>query len=49
MLTSLGHPHLALGHPDRAAQVWREALEMLERQGREDEAGRLREQLRRVP
>ncbi|HUQ56046.1 AfsR/SARP family transcriptional regulator [Lentzea sp.] len=48
VLTSLGHPHLALGHPDRAAQVWREALGMLELQGREDEAGRLREQLAAV-
>ncbi|SER15051.1 DNA-binding transcriptional activator of the SARP family [Lentzea xinjiangensis] len=48
-LIDLGHPHLALGQPERAEQVWRRALEMLERQGRDDEADRLREQLAAVP
>ncbi|MEU3644762.1 BTAD domain-containing putative transcriptional regulator [Lentzea sp. NPDC034063] len=45
-LMNLGHTHLALGQAERAAEVWQRALGMLEQQGREEEAGRLREQLR---
>ncbi|SFR06140.1 hypothetical protein SAMN04488564_102958 [Lentzea waywayandensis] len=42
---NLGRTHLALGQSEQAAKVWQRALGMLEQQGREEEAGRLREQL----
>ncbi|MCX2951688.1 AfsR/SARP family transcriptional regulator [Lentzea sp. NEAU-D7] len=44
-LTNLGHTHLALGRPERAAELWRRALGMLEAQGRDEEADRLRAHL----
>ncbi|WP_246292281.1 tetratricopeptide repeat protein [Lentzea indica] len=48
VLINLGHPHLALEQRDQAVQVWQRALEMFERQGRDDEADRLRKQLAAV-
>ncbi|MGI5507318.1 BTAD domain-containing putative transcriptional regulator [Lentzea sp. CA-135723] len=44
-LINLGDPHLALGRRDQAADVWRRALVLLERQDREDEAARVRDRL----
>ncbi|MFJ8958491.1 hypothetical protein ACIRG5_03830 [Lentzea sp. NPDC102401] len=44
-LMNLGRTHLALGQSDQAAEVWQRALDLLAQQGREEEAGRLREQL----
>ncbi|WP_313887888.1 AfsR/SARP family transcriptional regulator [Lentzea alba] len=49
MLTNLGHPHLALEQRDQATAVWERALDMFERQGREDEADRMRKKLAAVP
>jgi DNA-binding SARP family transcriptional activator/Tfp pilus assembly protein PilF len=45
VLTNLGHPLLAADRLDQATEVWQRALEMFERQGREDEADRMRKQL----
>jgi tetratricopeptide (TPR) repeat protein len=44
-LSNLGHPHVALDQRERAAHVWLEALDLLEQQGRDDEADRMRAQL----
>ncbi|WP_112267103.1 AfsR/SARP family transcriptional regulator [Lentzea terrae] len=44
-LSNLGHPHVALDQRERAAHVWLEALDLLEQQGRDDEADRMRRQL----
>jgi DNA-binding SARP family transcriptional activator len=49
MLTNLGHPHLALDQRAQATEVWERALDMFERQGRDDEADRMRKQLAAVP
>lgn len=48
-LTNLGHTHLALAQPELAADVWQRALHLLEQQGRDDEADRLRKLLAAVP
>ncbi|MEU0880990.1 BTAD domain-containing putative transcriptional regulator [Lentzea sp. NPDC005914] len=48
VLTNLGHPHLALDQRDLAARCWQEALVMLEQQGRDDEADRMRKQLAEI-
>ncbi|MEV6238396.1 BTAD domain-containing putative transcriptional regulator [Lentzea sp. NPDC051838] len=48
ILIALGHPHLALGHRDQTVRLWQEALRMLEQQGREDEADRVRKQLAEI-
>lgn len=45
-LLNSGHPHLALGDRSAATAVWQEALELFEQQGREEEADRVRRQLR---
>ncbi|GAB2804941.1 AfsR/SARP family transcriptional regulator [Lentzea nigeriaca] len=45
VLVGLGDPHLALEQLDRAAEVWQQALDLLEQQGREEEADRVRKQL----
>ncbi|WP_439656900.1 BTAD domain-containing putative transcriptional regulator [Lentzea sp. HUAS TT2] len=47
-LMTLGHTHLALGQHERASAIWRRALDMLEQQGRDEEAGRLRDRLDRL-
>lgn len=49
MLTNIGHPHLALDQRSQATEAWERALDMFERQGREDEADRMRKQLAAVP
>ncbi|MFI6096170.1 BTAD domain-containing putative transcriptional regulator [Lentzea sp. NPDC051213] len=48
-LRCLGDPHLALGDHDAAAAVWRAALELFEQQGRDEEAGQVRDQLAGLP
>ncbi len=45
VLVGLGHPLLALELREQAEEVWRQALAMLEQQGRDDEADRVRKQL----
>ncbi|CCH29668.1 BTAD domain-containing putative transcriptional regulator [Actinosynnema sp. NPDC047251] len=44
-LDDLGHPHLALGRPDLARAVWREALELFRAQDRAADAERVERQL----
>ena len=44
-LDRIGHPHVALGRPDRARAAWREALELYRQQGRDADARRVRDQL----
>ena len=45
VLIGLGHPLLALERREQAEEVWQQALRMLEQQGRDDEADRVRKQL----
>ena len=42
---NLGHPHAALGEYEQARAVWRKALELYRRQGRDQAADRVRQQL----
>ncbi|MFI0799187.1 DNA-binding transcriptional activator of the SARP family [Amycolatopsis lurida] len=44
-LDRVGHPHTALGQHERASQVWLEALELYQEQGRDDDAARVKRQL----
>ncbi|MGW4207235.1 BTAD domain-containing putative transcriptional regulator [Lentzea sp. NPDC004789] len=48
VLVGLGQPLLALERRERAEEVWQQALRMLEQQGRDDEADRVRKQLAAV-
>ena len=42
---NLGHPHAALGEDEQARAVWRKALDLYRRQGREQAADRVQRQL----
>jgi DNA-binding SARP family transcriptional activator len=44
-LDNLGHPYTALGQHERARAVWRQALELYQRQGRTEDAERVQRQL----
>jgi tetratricopeptide (TPR) repeat protein len=44
-LDNLGYPYAALGQHDRARTVWRQALELYQRQGRTEDAERVQRQL----
>ncbi len=44
-LEHLGHPHAALGEHEQARAAWREALDLYQRQDRDEEAERVRQLL----
>jgi tetratricopeptide (TPR) repeat protein len=44
-LDSVGHPHAALGQPEQARKVWREALELYRVQSRSADTARVQRQL----
>jgi tetratricopeptide (TPR) repeat protein len=45
VLSNLGHSLAALGDTAQASAVWRDALQLYEEQGRDDEAARIQQQL----